>query len=86
MNAHRPSFYRRVRLFCELRVGDVADATGIPTLRVGQIETGKRAANTTEARLIEGYLRDRLRIVFATDGPVPDWLSDPEPMLTEPAL
>jgi len=85
MNDHRPSFYRRVRLFCELRVGDVASATGVSALRVSQIETGKRTPNITEARLIEAYLRDRLRIVFATDGPVPDWLSDAEHMLTERA-
>jgi DNA-binding XRE family transcriptional regulator len=86
MNAHRPNFYRRVRLFCELRVGDVASATGVSALRVGQIETGKRIPNITEARLIESYLRDRLRVVFATDGAVPGWLSDAEQMLTERAL
>jgi hypothetical protein len=86
MNAHRPNFYRRVRLFCELRVGDVAAATGVSAFRIGQIETGKRAPNNTEARLIEAYLRDRLRIVFATDGPAPDWLSDTERILTERAL
>lgn len=81
---NRPCFYRRVRLFCELRIGDVAAATGVSPSRVQEIETGKRAPNEVECRLIEGYLRDRLRMVLDAEGPVPTWLSNSDRRLAAP--
>lgn len=74
VNHSRPFFYRRVRLFCELRLGTVSAATGIGVARLVAIETGRRAPNPTERRLIERFLRDRLRVVFELDGPIPAWL------------
>jgi hypothetical protein len=74
MNRHRPNFYRRVRLFCELRVRDISIATGVSENRVADIECGRREPNDVERRLIEGFLRDKLRCVVDAEGPVPQWL------------
>jgi hypothetical protein len=38
--------------------------------------------NPTERRLIERFLQDKLRMVLAMDGPVPDWLRTPSMLLT----
>ena len=74
MNRARPYFYRRVRLFCELRISHVSSATGISPNRLAAIEVGLRAPNPTERRLIERFLQDKLRMILAMDGPVPEWL------------
>lgn len=74
MNSSRPFFYRRVRLFCELHLGTVSAATGIAVARLVAIETGRRSPNPTERRLLERFLRDRLRVTFELEGPVPPWL------------
>ncbi len=83
MNLYRPGFYRRVRLFCELRIWDVAAATGVSPSRVQEIETGRRTPNDIERRLIESYLRDRLRMVLGAEGPLPSWLSRSDGALAE---
>jgi len=77
MNHARPGYYRRVRLFCELRISHISGATGISCSRIAAIETGQRLPNTTERRLIERFLQDKLRMVLAMDGPVPAWLRAP---------
>ena len=82
MNKARPYFYRRVRLFCELRISHVSSATGISPSRIAAIEVGLRQPNPTERRLLERFLQDKLRAVFAMDGPVPDWLRVPSMVLT----
>jgi hypothetical protein len=82
MNRARPYFYRRVRLFCELRISHVSSATGISPNRIAAIEVGLRMPNPTERRLIERFLQDKLRMVLAMDGPVPDWLRTPSMLLT----
>src|ERR1700730_15664481 len=69
----RSNFYRRVRLFCELRVRHVSRATGISEFAITQIEKHKREPDRVEARLIESFLRDRLRMVFEMEGPLPGW-------------
>lgn len=69
MNHARPYFYRRVRLFCELRVSHVSSATGISPTRIMAIETGRRMANSTERRLLERFLQDKLRMILEMDGP-----------------
>jgi transcriptional regulator with XRE-family HTH domain len=71
----RPGFYRRIRLFCELHIGDVASATGISPTRLAAIETGRRKPNDVERRLLESFLRARLKIVLDMDGPMPEWVS-----------
>lgn len=75
MNHARPNYYRRIRLFCELRIAHVASATGISASRIAAIETGLRAPNATERRLLERFLRDKLEMTFAMDGPLPSWLA-----------
>ena len=75
-NDARPAYYRRVRLFCELRIHIVASATGISANRVAAIETGRRAPNPTERRLLERFLQDKLRFVIEMDGPIPQWLRE----------
>jgi hypothetical protein len=74
MEHRRPNFYRRVRCFCELPLNAVSLATGIPTGRLGAIETGRVTPNGVERRLIESFLRDKLKIVLESE-PVPDWLA-----------
>ena len=71
-------FYKRVRLFCELRVRDVSRATGLSEFAIDQIEKGRRKPNDVEQRLLEQFLRDRLRIVFEMDGPMPEWVRGPQ--------
>lgn len=66
-------FYKRLRLFCQLRVRDVSRATGISEFAIDQIEKGRRRPNEVERKLIESFLRDRLRIVFERDGDMPEW-------------
>ncbi len=84
MNRARPYFYRRVRLFCELRISHVASATGISPSRIQAIETGQREPNPTEQRILERFLQDKLRAVLEMDGPLPSWLRGPLPAsLTE---
>jgi hypothetical protein len=73
------NFYKRVRMFCDLRVRHVSLATGISEFAITQIEKNRREPNQVEARLIESYLRDRLRIVFEMDGSLPDWTGEPSP-------
>ncbi len=75
MNRYRPLFYRRVRLFCELTVRIVSLATGVSENRVAQIETGRRQPNPTEARLIESFLRAKLKMVLESEGPIPEWMA-----------
>ncbi len=75
MNKYRPFFYRRVRLFCELTVNAVSSATGVSASRIAQIETGMRQANQVEARLIEGFLHDKLKMILELEGPIPDWMA-----------
>jgi hypothetical protein len=82
MNHARPCYYRRIRLFCELRIAHVSSATGISPTRIAAIEVGLRAPNPTERRLLERFLQDKLRMVLAMDGPVPDWLRVPSISLT----
>jgi len=48
----RESFYKRVRLFCELRVRDVSRATGLSEFVIDQIEKGRRRPNDVEMGLI----------------------------------
>jgi hypothetical protein len=71
---HRPYFYRRVRLFCELPPSAVSLATGVSEYRYVAIETGRREPNPTERRLIESFLRDKLQSIVEMEGPVPSWL------------
>jgi hypothetical protein len=75
MNQLRQNFYKRVRLFCDLRVRHVSDAIGISEFAITQIERHKREPNGVEARLIESFLRDRVRIVFEMEGPLPGWVN-----------
>jgi hypothetical protein len=82
MNHARPGYYRRVRLFCELRISHVASATGISANRIAEIEVGRRLPNSTERRLIERFLQDKLRMILAMDGPVPEWLRAPSVSIT----
>jgi hypothetical protein len=70
----RSNFYKRVRLFCELRVRHVSQATGVSEFAIAQIEKGRREPNPVERRLIESFLRDRLKMVFEMDGPMPAWV------------
>lgn len=63
-------------MFCELPVRAVSLATGVSETRITDIETGRRQPNEVEKRLIESYLRDRLRMVLDSEGPVPAWLSE----------
>jgi hypothetical protein len=74
VNRHRPNFYRRVRLFCELSLGDESLATGISATRLSAIEIGRTQPNGTEIRLIESFLRAKFQTVLETEGPAPDWL------------
>jgi len=83
MNRYRPNFYRRLRLFLELPLHIVASATGVSAGRVAAIETGRREANPTERRLIEGFLRVKFEEVLKTDGPAPDWLGRQSKALAE---
>jgi hypothetical protein len=83
MNDARFAYYRRIRLFCELPIHIVASATGISSSRIAAIETGRRAPNPTERRLLERFLQDKLRFVETMDGPVPDWLRQQPPVLSE---
>jgi len=83
MNKARPYFYRRVRLFCELRISHVSSATGISPGRIAAIEVGLRVPNATERRLLERFLQDKLRMVISLDGPLPDWLRTPSAALAE---
>jgi helix-turn-helix protein len=83
MNRFRPHYLRRVRLFCELPIGAVSRATGISENRIAGIETGQRAPNDTELRLIQRFLAARLRMVLESDGPAPSWLRAPSSALTE---
>jgi transcriptional regulator with XRE-family HTH domain len=73
MEQRRSNFYKRVRQFCDLRVRHVSRATGITESAIAQIEKGRRQPNPVERKLIEGFLRDRLRMVFELDGPMPTW-------------
>jgi hypothetical protein len=70
------NFYRRVRQFCDLRVRHVSRATGISEGAITAIERGRREPNRVERKLIEGFLRDRLRIVFEMDGDLPAWVNE----------
>jgi hypothetical protein len=83
MNRYRPSFYRRVRLFCEIPIHVVASATGVSAGRIAAIETGRRDPNPTERRLIEHFLQDKLRTVLEMDGPAPEWMRTPSKALAE---
>lgn len=78
MKRLRSNFYKRIRCFCELRVGDVSRATGITEFAITQIEKGRREPNHVEAKLIESFLRARVRIVFEMYGPMPDWVREQE--------
>lgn len=82
MNHARPGYYRRVRLFCELRISHVSSATGISPSRIAAIEVGLRQPNPTERRLLERFLQDKLRMILAMDGPVPAWLRAPSVSIT----
>jgi hypothetical protein len=81
MNRYRPLFYRRVRLFCELPIHVVARVTGLSAYRVAAIETGRSKPNEAERGALERFLQDRLSLVLAEDGPVPDWLRKPSKVL-----
>jgi hypothetical protein len=83
MNNARSAYYRRVRTFCELPIHAVASATGISSSRIAAIETGRRAPNPTERRLLERFLQDKFRFVMNMDGPLPDWLQQQPRLLTE---
>lgn len=76
MERRRSNFYKRVRQFCDLRVRHVSRATGITESAITAIEKGRREPNRVERKLIEGFLRDRLRIVFEMDGPMPEWVNE----------
>ncbi len=75
VHKYRPLFYRRVRLFCQLTVRIVSLATGVSESRIAQIETGRREPNPTEARLIESFLRAKLKMILESEGPIPDWMA-----------
>lgn len=83
MNSARPWYYRRVRLFCELKIHAVSSATGISASRLQAIETGRRLPNAVERRILERFLQDKLRMVVAMDGPIPVWLRGPSASLAE---
>jgi hypothetical protein len=81
MNTARPLYYRRVRLFCELKLHHVASVTGISASRIAAIEVGQRDANPTEQRILERFYRDKLAMVLEMDGPLPAWLREPSGLL-----
>lgn len=76
MRRHRDNFYKRIRMFCDLRVRHVSIATGVSEFAITQIEKGRRQPNHVEAARIEGFLRARLRIVFEMYGPMPGWVNE----------
>ena len=52
--------YWRIRRFLGLRQLDVSLATGVPIQRLSLAEHGRLELDNTEARLVEGFLADRL--------------------------
>ncbi len=60
-------FYRRLRLFLDLRQGDVARATGVAAWKIAAAEAGRVQLTELEESLVREFLRDRLRVVVAME-------------------
>lgn len=73
-------WYRRLRLFLELSVGDVALATGLAAARIAQLEQGRgKTPADFETRVLRGFFH---RWVMQTIPDAPAWLNERTPELS----